>query len=144
MEKEESAEKAALKIRSKTRRLVARLWSAPRGEHLLPYCVKQSTGFGVSRTFACHGLRKLVFRNRCGGFDRTSPIRTTPAGHLVRKFPTTKKKPPPPGPFSWPEVVGSNPAPATTAPRSHCAAAGAPTMPTTGSMSATGRVQTRA
>ena len=44
MEKEDSAEKAALKIRSKTRRLVARLRSAPRGEHLLPYCMKQSTG----------------------------------------------------------------------------------------------------
>ena len=35
MEKEDSAEKAALKIRSKTRRLVALLWSVPRGEHLL-------------------------------------------------------------------------------------------------------------
>ena len=43
MEKEDSAEKAALKIRSKTRRLVARLWSAPGGEYPLPYCVKQST-----------------------------------------------------------------------------------------------------
>ena len=44
MEKEDSAENAVLKIRSKTRRLVARLWSAPGGEYPLPYCVKQSTG----------------------------------------------------------------------------------------------------
>ena len=43
MEKRGSAEKAALEIRSKTRRLVARLWSAPGGEYPLPYCVKHST-----------------------------------------------------------------------------------------------------
>jgi hypothetical protein len=43
MEQEDSAEKAARKIRSKTRRRVARLWSAPGGEYPLPYCVKRST-----------------------------------------------------------------------------------------------------
>jgi hypothetical protein len=53
----------------------------------------------------------------------------------------------PPGPRSWPEVVDSNPDPVTTtaaAPPIHCAAAREPTLPATGSLSGTGRVQTRA